>query len=104
MEPELEQAKKDTEGLAQDLDDVLVYALYPITGKRFLNWKYGKEDPPPEVKPRTLEEIKKEDLISNTQIEGLFIPPKTKEVEFLTGSPGESAGKLANIFKEKGFK
>jgi biotin carboxyl carrier protein len=61
LEPELEQAKKDTEGLAQDLDDVLVYALYTITGKRFLNWKYGKEDPPLEVKPRTLEEIKKED-------------------------------------------
>jgi len=61
LEPELEQAKKDTEGLAQDLDDVVLYGIYPITGKRFLNWKYGKEDPPPEVKPRTLEEIKDED-------------------------------------------
>jgi electron transfer flavoprotein alpha/beta subunit len=28
---------------------------------------------------------------------------KEIEVEFLTGSPGESAGKLANIFKEKGL-
>jgi oxaloacetate decarboxylase alpha subunit/pyruvate carboxylase subunit B len=26
-----------------------------------LNWKYGKEDPPAEVKARTLEEIKRED-------------------------------------------
>ncbi len=61
LEPELEQAKIDTEGLAQDLDDALTYALYPITGKRFLKWKYGKEDPPVEVKPRTLEEIKNEE-------------------------------------------
>lgn len=61
LEPELEQAKRDTEGLAQDLDDVITYALYPVTGKRFLNWKYGKEDPPEAVKARTLEEIKKEE-------------------------------------------
>ena len=61
LEPELEQAKSDTEGLAQDLDDVITYALYPVTGKRFLNWKYGKEDPPEAVKARTLEEIKKEE-------------------------------------------
>jgi len=60
LEPELEQAKEDTNGLAVDLDDVLVYALYPVTGKKFLNWKYGKEQPPEEVKPRTLEDAKAE--------------------------------------------
>jgi oxaloacetate decarboxylase alpha subunit/pyruvate carboxylase subunit B len=60
LEPELEKAKKDTEGLAVDLDDVLIYALYPVTGKKFLNWKYGKEQPPAEVKPRTLEDAKAE--------------------------------------------
>jgi len=32
LEPELEKAQKDTEGLAVDLDDELIYALYPITG------------------------------------------------------------------------
>jgi oxaloacetate decarboxylase alpha subunit/pyruvate carboxylase subunit B len=61
LEPELEQAKKDSKGLAQDLDDIVLYGIFPITGKRFLNWKYGKQDPPPEVKPRTLEEIKAEE-------------------------------------------
>jgi oxaloacetate decarboxylase alpha subunit/pyruvate carboxylase subunit B len=61
LAPELEQAGNDTEGLAQDLDDVLIYALYPVTGKRFLKWKYGKEDPPAEVKARTLEQIKEEE-------------------------------------------
>jgi len=84
LEPELEQAKKDTDGLAQDLDDVITYALYPITGKRFLNWKYGKEDPPPEVKPRTLEEIKSEDELVKLAKLGHLVrkvekkaPPKT---------------------------
>jgi pyruvate carboxylase subunit B len=84
IEPELDQAKKETEGLAQDLDDVLVYALYPITGKRFLKWKYGKEDPPPEVKPRTLEEIEAEDELVKLAKLGLLVrkadkkaPPKT---------------------------
>jgi pyruvate carboxylase subunit B len=60
LEPELEKAKKDTEGLAVDLDDTLIYALYPVTGKKFLNWKYGKEQPPKEVQPRTLEDAKAE--------------------------------------------
>ena len=84
LEPELEQAKKDTEGLAQDLDDVVLYAIYPITGKRFLNWKYGKADPPPEVKPRTLEEIKEEDELVKLAKLGHLVrkiekeaPPKT---------------------------
>jgi pyruvate carboxylase subunit B len=84
LEPELEQAGKDTLGLAQDPDDVLVYALYPITGKRFLKWKYGKEDPPAEVKPRTLEEIKEENERIKLAKLGLLVrksekkaPPKT---------------------------
>jgi len=60
LEPELDKAKEDTKGLAVDLDDVLIYALYPVTGKKFLKWKYGKEQPPAEVKPRTLEDAKAE--------------------------------------------
>jgi len=60
LEPELEKAKEDTKGLAVDLDDVLIYALYPVTGKKFLKWKYGKEQPPAEVRPRTLEDAKAE--------------------------------------------
>ena len=60
LEPELEKAKKETEGLAKDIDDVLIYALYPVTGKKFLRWKYGLEEMPEEVKPKSLEEIKKQ--------------------------------------------
>jgi oxaloacetate decarboxylase alpha subunit/pyruvate carboxylase subunit B len=60
LEPELDKAKEETKGLAVDLDDVLIYALYPVTGKKFLKWKYGKEQPPAEVKPKTLEDAKAE--------------------------------------------
>jgi len=63
IEPELEKAKEEVKDLAVDIDDVLIYALYPVTGKKFLKWKYGKEDPPAEVKPRTLEQVKAEQEI-----------------------------------------
>ena len=43
LEPELPKAEEDVKGLAVDLDDKLIYALYPVTGKKFLKWKYGKE-------------------------------------------------------------
>ncbi len=59
--PEMEKAKEATKGLAKDIGDVLVYALYPITGLRFLKWKYGLEKVPEDVKPKTLEDIKRED-------------------------------------------
>ncbi|KPJ78643.1 MAG: carboxylase [Deltaproteobacteria bacterium SG8_13] len=63
LEAELDKAKEETEGLAVDLDDVLIYALYPVTGKKFLKWKYGKEEPPKEVMPRSLEDARKEEAL-----------------------------------------
>jgi len=61
LEPELEKAKEATKGLAKDIGDVLVYALYPTTGARFLKWKYGLEEVPAEVKAKSLEQVKLED-------------------------------------------
>jgi len=61
LEPELEAAKEATKDIAKDIGDVLVYALYPTTGMRFLKWKYGLETPPAETKPRTLDDVKRED-------------------------------------------
>ena len=61
LEPELEKAKEETKDIAKDIGDVLVYALYPTTGMRFLKWKYGLEAPPEETKPKTLEDVKRED-------------------------------------------
>ncbi len=48
LEPELSAAKAATDGLARDIGDVLIYALYPVTGKKFLRVKYGL-DPNPEA-------------------------------------------------------
>jgi len=61
LEPELDKAKEATKGIAKDIGDVLIYALYPTTGMRFLKWKYGLEAPPPETKAKTLNDIKRED-------------------------------------------
>jgi pyruvate carboxylase subunit B len=51
LEPELEKAKEEIGDLAVDLDDLVLYAIYPVTGKKFLKWKYGKEEPPARSKP-----------------------------------------------------
>jgi len=68
LEPELEKARNEVKDLAKDLDDVLIYALYPVTGKRFLKWKYGLEPVPPDVKPRTMKDVKAEqELISKAK-------------------------------------
>jgi pyruvate/oxaloacetate carboxyltransferase len=61
LEPELEEARKKVGDLAKDDFDLLIYALYPTTGEQFLKWKYGLEEKPPEVQPKTLEDIRKED-------------------------------------------
>jgi pyruvate carboxylase subunit B len=63
LEPELAKAKEATKDIAKDVGDMLIYALYPQTGMRFLKWKYGLEPPPPETKPKSLEDVKREDEI-----------------------------------------
>ena len=61
LEPELDKAKEAVKDISQDIGDVLITAIYPITGLRFLKWKYGLETPPPELKPKTMEDIRHED-------------------------------------------
>ncbi|MFP4667229.1 MAG: pyruvate carboxylase subunit B [Desulfosalsimonas sp.] len=61
LEPELEKAKEAVKDITTDIDDVLIYALYPVTGKKFLKYKYGIETPPDSLKPKSLEEAKKEE-------------------------------------------
>lgn len=70
LEPEMPQVKLDMEGLAKDSDDEIIYALYPVTGKRFLKWKYGLEEVPAEAKPKTLEEVKKEEELIAKALSG----------------------------------
>ena len=63
LEPEWDKAVADTKGIAKNEGDILIYALYPTTGMRFLKWKYGLEPIPAEVKGKTLEQIALEDEV-----------------------------------------
>ena len=56
-----------------------------------------------EIQQLGKENIELEDLVINSRIEELFIPPISKQAEILTGSAIETATKLAGIFKEKGL-
>ena len=51
LDPEMDAAREATKDIARNDGDVLIYALYPVTGLRFLRWKYGLEEPPPEASP-----------------------------------------------------
>ena len=58
LEPELDKVREKIGDLAKDDYDLLIAALYPTTGEQFLRWKYGLEEKPPEVRAKTLEDIK----------------------------------------------
>ncbi len=79
LEPELAKAKEGIKGLAKDIDDELVYALYPVTGQKFLKWKYGKEAPPAEVMPISMEEVRKQDEIVRKAKAGLLVEKPVKK-------------------------
>jgi pyruvate carboxylase subunit B len=79
---ELDKARDEIGDLAVDMDDLVTYALYPVTGKKFLQWKYGKEEPPETVKPITMEAVKKRDALIKKALAGELVeknknaPPK----------------------------
>jgi pyruvate carboxylase subunit B len=79
LAPELEKAREEIKDLAVDIDDEVLYALYPVTGKRFLKWKYGKEPVPDDVKPRTLEDVAKLDELLRKAKAGLLVEKSQKE-------------------------
>jgi pyruvate carboxylase subunit B len=43
LEPEMPKAKEALKGITDDMGDILIYALYPMTGLEFLKKKYGIE-------------------------------------------------------------
>jgi len=53
IEPELQAAKDAVADISDDIDDVLIYALYPATGMKFLRIKHGLEAVPADMKPRS---------------------------------------------------
>ncbi|MBF0573390.1 MAG: carboxylase, partial [Desulfamplus sp.] len=60
LKPELAAAKEAIGELAVDDDDLLVYTLFPVTGKKYLQIKYGKEPVPTSMKPITLDDVAKQ--------------------------------------------
>ncbi len=78
LEPELPKVKKEFKGLAKDIDDEILCALYPVTGKKFLSWKYGLEDIPNDVKPKTLDDVQKEQELISKALSGELTTKKDK--------------------------
>ncbi len=98
LEPELEKAKAEIGDLAVDLDDLVLYAIYPVTGKKFLKWKYGKETPPAEVMPRTMDDVKKEEALIKKAKAGLLVEKKVAE------KPEKSENlRTFNVFLEEDY-
>ena len=78
LEPELTNVKIEFKDLAKNIDDEVLCALYPVTGKRFLNWKYGLEDVPEDVKPKTMDDVKKEQELIQKALSGELTTKKDK--------------------------
>lgn len=76
LEPELDKAKKEIGDLAVDMDDLILYAQFPVTGKKFLEWKYGKEPVPDSVKPITIAEVKARDELIKKAKAGELVEKK----------------------------
>jgi len=79
LEPELPKVKEAVKGLAKNLDDEIICALYPVTGKRFLRWKYDLEEVPHDVKPKSLEEVEKENEIWRKALTGELTSKTNKD-------------------------
>ena len=69
LEPELDGVREKFKDLIKDDFDLLVCALYPVTGETFLKWKYGLEEISIEVAPKSLADIRKEDEAMAAAIE-----------------------------------
>ncbi len=70
LEAEMETAKRHIKDLAKNVDDLLIFAMFPVTGRRFLNWKYGLEEPPKEVKAKSIEDVQNENNLIEKALSG----------------------------------
>jgi pyruvate carboxylase subunit B len=87
LEPEMKKAREAVKDIAQDEGDVLIYALYPTTGMRFLKWKYGKEQAPSETKAKTLEDVKREDELVERALKGQLVEKSASVAAPGAGAP-----------------
>ena len=105
LEPEWDKAVAETKGLAKNDGDVLIYALYPTTGSRFLKWKYGLEEVPAEVKGKSLEQIKLEDEVYTTiKQQNLFAQVKELIDSLAKAAPEKGPGlRTFNVFVDGAY-
>ncbi len=78
LEPELDKAKKEIGPLAKDRDDLILYAMFPVTGKKFLEWKYGITPVPDSVKPITMEDVRKREELIKKAKAGQLVEKKSE--------------------------
>ena len=98
LEPELEKAKAEIGDLAADMDDLLIYAQFPVTGKKFLEWKYGRAEVPASVKPITMDFVKKQDELVKKAKAGELVERKSVE------APAKSErARTFNVFVDDQF-
>ena len=93
LEPELKKAQEVIKDIAADIDDEILFAIFPVTGKKFLQWKYGKESVPDNLKPKTLAEAIHEQKL----IQKVFAGELTDHKETQTPEKGENA-RTFNVF------
>jgi pyruvate carboxylase subunit B len=78
LEPEMDQAAAAILDISQEKGDVLTYALYPVTGLRYLRWKYGLDPIPDELKPDAQKPIEQELPVTKpTTTDGTNLPLET---------------------------
>jgi pyruvate carboxylase subunit B len=87
LEPELEKAKEEIGDLAVDMDDLVLYAIYPVTGKKFLQWKYGKEEVP------TVNEGETVVILEAMKMENALSAPASGTVKAINYASGDSVAK-----------
>jgi len=73
LDPEMEDAKSEISDITDDIDDVLIYALYPTTGLKFLRIKHGLDQMPEEMKV----DFDSKPIVANHQSRDEY-PPKSQ--------------------------
>lgn len=78
LDPELEKAREEIRDISDDPEDVLLYAMFPVTGRKFLRWKHGKDaNPPAETAPiASPDDSCREDGLKNGSDKKDDAPPK----------------------------
>ena len=96
IDPEMDQAREAVKDISTDIDDVLIYALYPTTGMKFLRIKHGLDPVPDEMKPRTLEQINQEKAAkAKPAVATVAAPPQSPAARLFNVYVGEQSYQVA---------